>query len=140
VRGCHRSFGELLVRSLAISGLLYAAVLVYAVPAMLLAEEPGLPTSHGPAGAGAGSQHPTWRPSYAERFPGCVAMARWDGPGVPATVVVLRRDGALREMPFEAAFRRATSGNAADDVWTVGACRWPSRVPRTSPGGSLAVR
>jgi hypothetical protein len=123
VRGCHRSFGELLVRSLAISGLLYSAVLVYAIPATLRAEEPGLPTSHGREGAGAGRHYPTWRPSYAEQFPGCVDMARWDGPGVPATVVVLRRDGALRQMPFEAAFRRATSGSQADDVWTVGACR-----------------
>ena len=123
MRGCHRSLGDLLVRSLAISGLFYSAVLVYAAPATLLAEKPGLPTSHAPEGAGAGSQYPSWRPSYAERFPGCVDMARWEGPGVPATVVVLRRDGALREMPFAAAFRRATSGNEADDVWTVGACR-----------------
>lgn len=123
VHGCQRGFGELLVRSLVTSALLYAAVLGYAVPAALLAEEPGLPTLHRFDGAGAGSGYPAWRPSYAEEFPGCVDMARWEGPGVPATVVVLRRDGALRRMPFETAFRRATSGNEADDVWTVGACR-----------------
>ena len=33
--------------------------------------------------------------------------------GVPATVVVVRRDGGLEQMPFDEAFRRATSTSAA---------------------------
>ncbi len=50
-------------------------------------------------------------------------IARWDGPEVPKTVVVLRRDGGLGRMTFDEAFDRATSPDQADDGWTVGACR-----------------
>lgn len=125
MRTKQRSFSETLARSLALSGLAYAAVIVYAVPATLLSAE-----SEQPASEGAGhsrlsevTEHLSWRPAYAKRFPDCVDMARWDGVDVPKTVVVLRRDGGLGRMTFDEAFERATSGNQADDVWTVGACR-----------------
>lgn len=119
-----RSFSEMLSRSLALSGLAYAAVIVYAVPATLLSAESG------PAASGVGGralsqdmEDLAWRPAYAKRFPDCVDMARWEGVDVPKTVVVLRRDGGLGRMTFDEAFDRATSSDHADDVWTVGACR-----------------
>ncbi len=125
MRRRQRTLAELLTRSLAVSGLLYAVVIAYAVPATLVADAGGRPE---PFDAGTSSlsravDHPTWRRAHAQRFPGCVDMARWSASIVPPTVVVARRDGDLERMDFDEAFRRATSPSAADDVWTIGACR-----------------
>lgn len=125
MRRRQRTLAELLTRSLAASGLLYAAVIAYAVPATLVADADG---RHEPFGAGTSSlsrtvDHPTWRRAHAQRFPGCVDMARWSASIVPATVVVVRRGGDIERMDFDEAFRRATSTSSADDVWTIGACR-----------------
>jgi hypothetical protein len=119
-----RTFAELLTRSLAVAGLVYAFVIAYAVPVTLLAETPG-PMSPTP---GASPMSPydsraTWKRAHAERFPGCVDMAEWTAAVEPRSVVVVRRGGDLRQMPFDEAFRRATSPSAADDVWVVGGCR-----------------
>jgi hypothetical protein len=124
MRRRQKTFGELLTRSLAVAGLLYAVVIAYAVPTSLLAEVPGRPSPSVP-GANPLSRttdHPTWKPAHAERFPGCVDMARWEASAVPSTVVVVRRRGDLQRISFDEAFRRATSASAADDVWTIGAC------------------
>jgi len=120
-----RTFAELLTRSLAVAGLVYAFVIAYAVPATLLAETPG-PSS--PTRPGASPMSPydsqvTWERAHAERFPGCVDMAEWTAAEEPSAVVVVRRGGGVRQMPFDEAFRRATSPSAADDVWVVGGCR-----------------
>lgn len=124
MRRRQRTLAELLTRSLAVSGLLYALVIVYAVPATLLADAP---TAEGrDRGSGWLSRlddHPTWRPAHAERFPGCVDMALWDGPEVPGDVVVVGRDGEATRMSFDEAFQRATGSSGTDDVWTIGACR-----------------
>jgi hypothetical protein len=124
MRRRQRTFAELLTRSLAASGLLYALVIAYAVPATVIAGATGGPE---PFGSGASSltrviDHPVWRPAHARRFPGCIDMARWTASIVPTTVVVVRRDGDLERMDFDEAFRRATSPSAGDDVWAVGAC------------------
>lgn len=124
MRRRQRTLAELLTRSLAASGLLYAVVIAYAVPATLVADAGGRPAYD--AGTSSWSRsldHPTWRRTHAQRFPGCVDMARWSASIVPATVVVVRRGGELERMDFDEAFRRATSPAAADDVWTIGACR-----------------
>jgi hypothetical protein len=120
-----RTFVELLTRSLAAAGLLYASIVVYAVPAYLLGESGGRSGSTGPDVSALNQEAVprAWRPTHADRFPGCVDMAHWAGSEVPATVVVMRRDGEVRRMPFDEAFRRATSVSAADDVFTIGACR-----------------
>jgi hypothetical protein len=125
MRRRQRGFTELLTRSLAASGLLYAFVIAYAVPATLFFDSPSRPA---PARPGASplsleTDLPAWRPTHATRFPGCVAMASWPGTAVPTSVVVVRRDGRLRRISFDEAFDRATSTSAADDVWTIGACR-----------------
>ncbi len=125
MRRTQRSLSETLARSLALSGLAYAAVVLYAVPATLLTADSGPEAASGGAERSAQSQvdeGPTWRPAYAKHFPDCVDMARWVGPDVPETVVVLHRDGGLRRMTFAAAVDRATSDHEVD-VWTVGACR-----------------
>ena len=120
-----RSFSETLTRSLALSGLAYAVVIAYAVPATLLSAESGQPASVGEGGSSLSraTQGFSWRPAYSKRFPDCVDIARWDGPEVPKTVVVLRRDGGLGRMTFDEAFDRATSPSQVDGGWTVGACR-----------------
>jgi hypothetical protein len=124
MRRRQRTFAELLTRSLAAAGLVYALVIAYAVPATLLVDRarPG-PPGQGPSSLTHATEHPTWRATYAQRFPDCVDLADWDSVGVPAEVVVLRRDGEARRMSFDEAYRRATSPSSADDVWTIGACR-----------------
>lgn len=120
-----RTFAELLTRSLAVAGLVYAFVIAYAVPVTLLAEANG-PSSTSRPGVSPMSPyegHATWKRSYAKRFTGCVDMAEWTAAAEPRSVVVVRRGGDLRQMPFDEAFRRATSTSAADDVWVVGGCR-----------------
>jgi hypothetical protein len=124
MRRRQRGFVEILTRSLAVAGLLYAALIAYAVPATLLRVVPE-PTP----GLGADASRlsgpvnrPIWRASHADRFPGCVDMAQWTSKVVPSTVVVVRLDGRLQQMPFDEAFRRATSASSADNVWTIGAC------------------
>src|SRR5512145_195743 len=96
-----RTFAELLTRSLAVAGLVYAFVIAYAVPATLLAE------AHGPSSTSRPGVNPmspydgraTWKRSYADRFPGCVDMAEWTAAVEPRSVVVVRRGGDLRQMP-----------------------------------------
>lgn len=119
-----RTFAELLTRSLATAGLLYALIFVYAVPATLLGQASGRPgqLSPGTRSLTKATNWPSWRPAHAERFPGCVDMARWRPPHAPTTVVVVRHDGRVQRMPFGEAYSRATSASAADDVWTIGAC------------------
>jgi hypothetical protein len=125
MRRRQRSLGETLTRSLALSGLVYAAVILYAVPATLLADAPSAttPADPGASSLSATADHLAWRASYAARFPDCVDMAEWAGADVPKTVVVVHRDGSLGRMTFDEAFDRATSRKKVDDVWTVGACR-----------------
>ncbi|HSE07826.1 MAG TPA: hypothetical protein VLB29_04100 [Nocardioidaceae bacterium] len=119
-----RTFAELLTRSLATAGLVYALVIAYAVPATLMADATGRdPVVPGPSSSSQFLEHPTWRPADAARFPGCVDMARWTAAIVPSSVIVVRRSGELERMPFDEAFRRATSPSAADDLRTIGACR-----------------
>lgn len=118
-----RTFAELLTRSLATAGFLYALIFAYAVPASLLGESVRPGQSRPDASAlTRPADRPRWNPAHADRFPGCVDMAKWRAASVPRTVVVVRRDGALARMPFEEAYRRARSGSAADDVFTIGAC------------------
>lgn len=119
-----RSFAELLTRSLATAGFLYALVLVYAVPASLLGGTPGRAGHASPdvSSLTRAADQPAWKHFHAARFPGCVDMARWQASDVPTTVVVVRRDGRLQRMTFGEAYHRATSSSAADDVWTIGAC------------------
>lgn len=116
-----RTLGEFLVRALAVAGLIYAGVATYAVPAALLSAETGrtqvVDRDVAPA------ETPRWTRGHARRFPGCVDMARWQGPTVPATVVVVTRAGHPLQMPFDEAYQRARSATRADDVWTIGACR-----------------
>jgi hypothetical protein len=119
-----RTFAEMLTRSLASAGLLYALVFAYAVPASLLSKtaDPGLGKAPDLSALTPETDGTRWMRAHAARFPGCVDVAQWAARRVPTTVVVLRRDGALQRMPFDEAYRRATSASAADDVWTVGAC------------------
>jgi hypothetical protein len=119
-----RTFAELLTRSLATAGVLYALVFVYAVPVSLLAHSAVRPGHIEPdvSPLTRVTERPGWRSGHADRFPGCVDVAKWAASAVPATVVVVRRDGDLQRMPFGEAYRRATSASPADDVWTIGAC------------------
>lgn len=119
-----RTFAELLTRSLAAAGLLYGLIFAYVVPANLLAQKYDVPIREVPDANPLGRvmEDPGWRPAHAARFPGCVDVARWTSSSSPATVVVVRRNGALLRMSFDEAYRRATSASAADDVWTIGAC------------------
>lgn len=124
MRDGRRGLGDLLVRSLAAAALAYAAVIVYLVSATLLTEESaGRPAAQYLRALDAAPPGAVWRPAYAARFPGCVDMARWAGPGVPATVVVLRRDGALHETSFDEAFERATGDRRPHGGRIIGACR-----------------
>lgn len=116
--------GDLLVRSLAAAALVYAVVIVYLVSATLLTEaSTGRPAAQYLGSLDAVPPDVVWRPAYAARFSGCVDMARWGGPGVPATVVVLGRDGALRETSFDEAFERATGDRRPHGGRIIGACR-----------------
>jgi hypothetical protein len=119
-----RTFAELLTRSLATAGLLYALVFAYAVPATLLGQSSGRPGRMGPdvSALTRATDLPAWKTTHGERFPGCVDMARWAAQVPPRTVVVVRRDGHVQQMPFDEAYHRARSTTAADDVWTIGAC------------------
>lgn len=127
-----RSLAQLLTRSLATAGFFYALVVVYAVPATLLGDRS---ESTGQASPDVSSltraaDQPVWKHAHADRFPGCADIARWPGAEVPTAVVVVRRDGRLQRMAFGEAYRRATSASAADDVWTIGACRARARGSR----------
>ena len=124
MRRRQRSFGELVTRSLATAGLLYALVFAYAVPAYLLNHTADLqgPVRPDVSALTRPTAAPGWTRARAEQFPGCIDMAEWRASRVPATVVVVRRDGGLERMSFEEAYRRARSASAADDVLTIGAC------------------
>lgn len=119
-----RSLAELLTRSLVVSGVVYAAVILYAVPASLLASDNGRPAPLDGSGGSLSqaTSQPSWKRVHAQRYPDCVDMAAWDAPAAPSSVVVVLRDGDLARMSFDEAFDRATSHSAADDVWTIGAC------------------
>lgn len=123
MRRRQRTLSEFLVRALAVAGLVYAGVATYAVPATLLSAETGR------ADVVDRDQSPgqvvtlRWTPAHARRFPDCRDMASWEGPTVPATVVVVTRAGSPRPMSFTEAYQRARSASRADDVWTIGACR-----------------
>jgi hypothetical protein len=123
MRDRQRTFAELLTRSLAVSGFLYALVIAYAVPATLLDEDPA-PEAQAPAPSRLSQtfDHPAWTSAAAKRFPRCIDMAEWPGDRPPGDVVVVRHDGRLARMSFDEAFHRATSPSAADDVWMIGAC------------------
>jgi hypothetical protein len=125
MRRRQRSFAELLTRSLAASGLVYAFVIAYAVPATIFFDSPRRPAPSHPGANPLSLEtgHPGWRQTHARRFPGCVDMATWPAADVPASVVVVRRDGRLRQISFDEVFDRAASASSADDVWTIGACR-----------------
>lgn len=124
MRRRQRTFAEQLSRSLTVAGLIYGLVIAYAVPATLMAptaeQRIGLGPDASPLSGLTGKAW--WKQRHADRFPGCVDMADWAHASVPETVVVVRRDGSLRRMSFEEAYRRARSVSAADDVWTIGAC------------------
>lgn len=123
MRRRQRTLSEFLARALAVAGLVYAGVATYAVPATLLSADTGRThvvdrgevRGHAPA--------TRWTSAHARRFPGCGDMASWEGPTVPAIVVVVTRAGRAREMPFDEAYERARSASRGDDVWTIGACR-----------------
>lgn len=116
-----RKFSDLLTRSLAVSGLVYALVAAYLVPATLLAE-PALTPPDGASSFSHTWTHPEWRAAYAARFPGCVGIEEWTDNAVPATVVVVQRSGELTRMDFDDAYERSRTESHADDVWTVGGC------------------
>ena len=141
MRRRQRTFAELLTRSLAAAGLVYALVIAYAVPATLLVDRDRPdPPGRGPSSLTHAIDHPTWRATYAHRFPGCVDLADWDGVEVPTEVVVLRRDGEARRMSFDDAYRRATSPSSADDVWTIGACRGGASETHSGRAGAPGSR
>lgn len=117
-----RTFPELLTRSLAVSGLVYAMTAAYLVPATMLAQQ--VPSSPEPPSMFPHAwSHPGWQPSYDARFPGCVDIETWAGLEAPTAVVAVRRSGDAVRMPFDTAYERARSRSHADDVWTVGVCR-----------------
>lgn len=120
-----RTFAELLTRSLATAGLLYALIFAYAVPATLVGQSASPSDAARPDASALtrATDRPRWNHAQADRFPGCVDMAEWRALSVPATVVVVRRNGGLQRMPFDEAYDRARSASAADDVFTIGACR-----------------
>ena len=124
MRRRRRTFAELLARSLVASGAVYAAVLGYVVPSALVLDAPGLSMPAGPCARTSSevADRPEWKTGDAERFRGCVDMARWTEREVPDTVVVVSRRGRLARIPFDEAFRRATSPSERDDVQTIGAC------------------
>lgn len=117
------TLSELVVRALAAAGLVYAMVAAYAVPATLLSAESGRTQVVDRGAAPGETQAPRWLPAHTRRFPGCIDIAEWAGPGVPASVVVVTRADRLRQMSFEGAYQRARSSTRADDVWVIGACR-----------------
>ena len=41
---------------------------------------------------------------------------------IPSSVVVVRLTGEVTKMDFDQAWERTHNDNAADDVWTIGAC------------------
>ncbi len=124
MRRRQRTFAETLARSLTVSGVLYALVTAYVLPVAMVSQggdgRLGVRPDSGAGGQVSGQ--PSWRRVHADRFPDCVDIARWAAGDVPSTVVVVQRDGDLRRMSFDEAYRRATSPSAADDVWTIGAC------------------
>lgn len=119
-----RTLVELLTRSLAAAGLLYGLIFAYVVPANLMAQQYEVPMRRAPHASPSSRvmDEPRWKPAHADRFPGCVDVARWPSETGPASVVVVRRNGDLQRMSLDEAYRRATSDSAADDVWTIGAC------------------
>lgn len=124
MRRRRRTFAEMLTRALATSGLVYALVMAYAVPATVLADAAERQAALAPGpDSSSFAGHTSWRPDDAARFPGCVDMAQWTASLVPSSVIVVRRSGELEQMPFDEAFRRVTSPAVGDDVRTIGACR-----------------
>jgi hypothetical protein len=117
-----RTLVEHLSRSLTVAGIAWAVVFLYVAPPALLADI-GEPPRGGESALSATRSHLAWTDEHARRFPHCVGVAAWSRTRVPDAVVVLRRNGDLHEMSLDEAFRRARSASAADDVWTVGACR-----------------
>ncbi len=117
-----RTLVEHLSRSLTVAGLAWAVVVLYVAPPALLADI-GEPPRGGESALSATRSHLDWTDEHARRFPHCVGVAAWSTTQVPASVVVLRRNGDLQRMSLGEALRRAESISAADDVWTVGACR-----------------
>lgn len=64
--------------------------------------------------------HPEWKPAYASQFPGCAAKAT----GIPATVLVVdERDGQVKRISFDRAWKLTHDTNRFDIVWTVGFCK-----------------
>ncbi|HEX6248447.1 MAG TPA: hypothetical protein VFZ64_11290, partial [Nocardioidaceae bacterium] len=116
------SLTELLTRALTVSGVVYAAVFLYAVPAALFDGTRGSAERSGPSSLSQTIGGPAWGNAHARRFPDCVDLADWDPAAVPSTVVVVRRNRDVERMDLREASRRAASASAADDVWTIGAC------------------
>lgn len=119
-----RTLVEHVSRSLTVAGIAWAAVFLYVAPAALLADI-GSP----PSRLGRGSElsptraHLAWTDAHGRRYPNCVAVTGWSTTRAPTALVVVRRNGDLQRMSLGEAHRRAVSASAADDVWTIGACR-----------------
>ncbi|HEX6249499.1 MAG TPA: hypothetical protein VFZ64_16640 [Nocardioidaceae bacterium] len=116
------SFTELLTRALTVSGVVYALVFLYAVPAALVDGVRGSAERSGASSFSRTLGDPGWDRAHARRFPDCVALAEWDPTAVPSTLIVVRRNRDVERMDLREASRRAGSPSAADDVWTIGAC------------------
>lgn len=118
-----RTLAETLARSLTVSGVLYTLITAYALSVAVVEHEGDGRLRLGPQwSAGEVVGRPVWSQAHSQRFPDCVDIARWAAAESPSTVVVVERDGELRRMSFDEAYRRAISPSAADDVWTIGAC------------------
>jgi hypothetical protein len=117
-----RTLVEHVSRSLTVAGIAWAVVFLYVAPPALLADI-GSPPRDGNSALSPTRSHLAWTDEHARRYPRCVAVAAWSTTRRPTAVVVLRRNGDLQRMALGEALRRAQSASAADDVWTIGACR-----------------
>jgi len=109
------AFRTLWVRALVVPSLLLVLTAVF----LLLSV--GTATSGASLGPAA-DQSTSWRTSYSQRFPACVALVLWPRAALPKALLVQDAHG-VRTLPLREGMARLRDARPADRTEIVGACR-----------------